>query len=266
MTSNNSSDKKVPSEVFITQAKELVEKANSRGIPLRIMGALAIRIHSKGFEELHRRLKRLGGGQEFTDIDLMSYGKYRKEVRKFFEELGYNPDRGLLLTGGWEKRHIYHEPQDRFHVDVFFDKLEMCHDIDFRGRLEVDYPTIPLAELLLEKMQIVEINEKDLKDSIVLLRAHPVGDTDKDTINAKRIAKLLASDWGFYYTVTTNLKKLKDYTLMNKDLTEEEKEDVVSKITQILDMIEKEPKSTKWKLRAKIGPKKKWYREVYDFF
>ncbi len=71
-------------------------------------------------------------------------------------------------------------------------------------------------------MQIVEINEKDLKDSIVLLRAHTVGDTDKDTINAKRIAKLLADDWGFYYTVTTNLKKLKDYTLMNKDLTEEE--------------------------------------------
>jgi len=266
MGAQESSEAGIPAEEFVRQAKRIVEEGEKRGIHIRIMGALAIFIHSPGFEDLHRRLKRLGGDQIFTDIDLMSYSKHRKAVRKMMEDMGYTPDRALLFTGQWGKRHIYHEPKNRFHVDVFFDKLDMCHVIDFRGRLEVDSPTIPLADILLEKMQIVQINEKDLKDCIVLLRAHSIGETDEDVINVKRIADILSDDWGFYYTATTNLNKLKDYTLALKELTEEEKKDVVTKIEQILDYVEKTPKSAKWQMRAKIGTKKKWYKDVYDLF
>ena len=80
-------------------------------------------------------------------------------------------------------------------VDVFFDRLDMNHIIDFKNRLELDFPTISLADLLLEKMQIVQINEKDIKDTIILLREHPVEDPDKETINANYVASLLAEDW-----------------------------------------------------------------------
>ena len=105
-------------------------------------------------------------------------------------------------------------------IEVFFDKLEMNHTISFNKRLEADSPTLPLSELLLQKTQIVKINEKDIKDIIVLLRAHDVGKRDNETINLEALAQAgLISDWGFYYTVTTNLQKVKDFTRNNDTLT-----------------------------------------------
>jgi len=226
------------------------------------MGALAIRLHSPEYAELHKKLKRLGA-KEFTDIDFMTLGKDRKNIIKFFEEQGYNIDPQVATLFGY-KRHIYRNPKLGIYIDVFFDKLEMCHTIDFTKRLEIDYPTIPLADLLLEKMQIVKINEKDIKDSIVLLRAHAIGENDKNLVNAKYIAELLAKDWGFWYTVTTNLKKLKAFLQRYDTLTSKDREDVSEKVKKILDYIDKEPKTMGWKLRARIGSKKKWYRDVEE--
>jgi hypothetical protein len=153
----------------------------------------------------------------------------------------------------------------RYVIDVFFDQLNMCHKIDFRNRLEIDFPTMPLAELMLEKMQIVEFTEKDAKDSIMLLREHNVGDKDSETINQGYIARLLSKDWGFYYTVTTNLKKMRDSFVdeFGKDhLSTEDGEDVKKKIDLLLARIEEEPKEMRWKMRARIGTKKLWYQEV----
>lgn len=226
------------------------------------MGALAIRLHSPRYAGLHEKLKRLGE-REFTDIDFMASGKHRKGIRKVLEEQGYEINQPVLRLFGY-KRHIYENPKSRISVDVFFDKLEMCHTIDFRKRLKVDYPTISLADLLLEKMQIVEINEKDIKDSIVLLRAHDVGESDKDLVNAKYVAELLAKDWGFWYTATTNLKKLKKFLMRYDVLTDEDRKDVSEKIRKILEYVDKEPKTMGWKWRARTGPKKKWYRDVEE--
>jgi len=251
-----------PAETFLSEAQELVEIAKQRGLLLRIMGALAIRLHSKEYVELHKKLKRLGE-REFTDIDFMTLGKQRREVRKLLEEKGYKIDPMVLGLFGY-KRHIYHNPKNNINVDVFFDKLEMCHTIDFKNRLEVDYPTISLADLLLEKMQIVHINEKDIKDTIVLLRAHNVSDNDKETVNAKYIAKLLSKDWGFWYTVTTNLKKLEKFLNKYDALTNEDRKDVSAKIYTLMEYIDKEPKSIGWRLRARTGPRKKWYRDVEE--
>jgi hypothetical protein len=161
----------------------------------------------------------------------------------------------------WASRHLYDAPRG-FHVDVFYDKLEMCHTLDLRGRLELDKPTISLADLLLEKMQIVEINEKDIKDCIVLLRAHNVGSSDRENIDANYVAKLLSEDWGFYWTVTTNLKKIRELMPNYEALAEEDRKDVNSKIENLLTRIEETPKSMGWKMRAKIGTKKRWYNEV----
>jgi len=151
-------------------------------------------------------------------------------------------------------------------LDVFFDRLEMCHTIDFMDQLEVDYPTISLANLLLEKMQIVQLNEKDAIDTVVLLREHDVGKVDDQTINLEYISRLLSKDWGFYYTVTTNLKRIRDEFLPSYDLSGEDKTDVEHKIDTLLERVEKKPKSLRWKMRARIGAKKKWYRDVEELY
>jgi hypothetical protein len=137
----------------------------------------------------------------------------------------------------------------------------MSHTIDFRKRLEVDYPTISLADLLLEKMQIHHINEKDIKDTIVLIRGHMMTNGDKDTINEEYIAKLLSDDWGFYHTVVLNLNKTK--SLMDGyEISAADKNDVVRKIDELIGKIDAQSKTTRFKWRAKIGEKKKWYNDV----
>ena len=256
-----SSEKYPPPSVFIKEAERIVKEAEEEGILLRIMGALAIRIHCPKFADLHHKLKRLGE-RVFTDIDFMSIRESRKKVPGFLEERGYTCDKAVMAIFG-SKRHVYYGTEVPM-IDVFFDKLEMCHTINFRGRLELDYPTISLADLLLEKMQIVKINPKDVKDTVVLLREHGVGENDDETVNYRYIAKLLSKDWGFYYTVTTNLKGVRDRLPTLGVLSEEDILDVGIKIDKILEAIEREPKSLGWRMRARIGTKKKWYQEVEE--
>jgi hypothetical protein len=152
----------------------------------------------------------------------------------------------------------------RPHVDVFLDKLDFNHVIDFKGRLELDFPTIPLADLLLEKVQIVHINEKDIKDSILLLLEHDVGEGDNETINMERIVKLMAENWGFYYTSTMNLKKIEKFLTRYDTLTQEQRNIVSSRIEKLSQNIENAPKSLRWKLRARVGTSKIWYNEVEE--
>ena len=162
-------------------------------------------------------------------------------------------------------RYIFNHEEKKIRADVFFDELRMTHRVPFKGRLELSYPTISLADLLLEKLQIVRLTMKDIKDVIVLLREHEINGEGQEVIDIKYIAWLLSHSWGFYYTVLTNLKKIRDMFLETIPvLKEEDKVDLKRKINLIIDRIIKEPKSIKWKLRAKIGTKKKWYEEVED--
>jgi len=253
----------VPTRIFIDEAKRIAEEGEKRRIVLRIMGGVAIRIHSLEFESFARKLGRLAeqGEQEFTDLDFMAYRSQRKQMQEFFKIFGYSKRPATLSTAATE-RQIYFHPKGWFHIDVFFDVLKMNHDINFVGRLELDYPTITPTDLLLEKLQIVQFTEKDLKDSLVLLRAHKVGGEEKETINMKHTAEMLSKDWGFWYTVTTNLNGIKNFTAQSGVLNDEDKANVTIKIDRVLEFIEKEPKSFGWKRRAIIGNKMKWYRPV----
>lgn len=257
-----SSSKKYPSpSVFIKEAERIVREAEEKGLVLRIMGAIAIHMHCPKFAGLHRKLERLGE-RMFPDIDLMSIRESRKKLPDFFEGLGYTCDKAVMAIFGLN-RHIYYGNEIPM-IDVFFDKLRMCHEIDFRNRIKVDYPTVSLADLLLGKMQIVKINLKDVKDTVVLLREHGVGEGDNETVNSKYIAKLLSEDWGLYYTVTTNLREIKERLPTLKALNKEDISDVGTKIDGLLEAVEREPKSMGWRMRAKIGTKKKWYEEVEE--
>ena len=269
----------VPTEVFIRESQEIVEKAKQEGIILRILGGLSIAIHCQEYREFAKRLGRIGTGviegQEYSDIDYVSYRNCRDKIKELFDKIGYAKRRATLSTAASE-RQIYYHPTGWFYVDVFFDKLLVAnHPIDFRGRLELDYPTITVTDMLLEKIQMWEaFSVKDLKDCLLLLKAHEIKEkSEKESIDTLYIAKILAQDWGFWYTATTNLKNLKKFIteidklgieadINPKQIEKKEREDITEKIEAILERIEKEPKSFGWKMRAKIGTKKKWYNPV----
>jgi len=243
---------------FVDEALKIVSAATQQGIVLRLMGALVVRLHCQKFLDLHDQMKR-----ELTDLDFVTYRNQGDKLKLFFTELGYTPDEHILTYFG-DKRQKYYNVTNGRGVDIFLDKLEMCHTIPFNGRLELDSPTITLADFILEKMQIVQLNEKDVKDTIVIFREHEVGESDKETVNASYIAKILSDDWGFYYTVTSNLSKTKNTLPSVSILDDETRVDVSSKIDNVVKYIEKEPKTLGWKMRARVGPKKKWYRDVEE--
>jgi len=244
-------------QIIINKALELIAKADAKGLCLRVLGAIAFRLHCPRFGHI------LGKNRAITDMDLVAYSKQVNQIENLLLENGYEK-RPTSIAVVAARRRIFYDKQMGFSVDVFLDKLEMCHDIDFRGRLEVDYPTIPLAEMLLEKLQIIQINEKDVKDVIILLREHEVGEVDNETVNSRYIARLLSDDWGFYYTATMNLNKIKSLLNNYGKLVEDDKKLVEDRIDRLIKTIEEEPKSLGWKMRAKIGKKKQWYRKVEE--
>jgi len=235
-----------------------VNAARAENILLRLLGALAFRTHCPKFAYMQEKL-----GRTFTDIDFASYAKQSSKISELFLALGYEEDFMVSRLFG-KNRLLFHDNNNKRHCDVFLDKLEFCHDVPFEDRLEADHPTVPLAELLLEKMQIIKLNEKDVIDTIMLLREHQIGDGDQETINATRIAGLCAGDWGLWKTVTTNLQRVEEFSSTREQLTSEDKADVGSKIKNLQKRIEDEPKTTRWKLRARIGEKSKWYRDVEE--
>jgi len=269
----------VPTEVFIQEAEKLVEDAKKKDIILRIMGGLGIAMHSLEFRDFAVKLGRTGAGvvkgQEYTDIDFMSYGKQRNKVKEFFGKFGY-AKRKATLSSAASNRQIYYHPKGWFYIDVFFDKLVVAnHPIDFKRRLKLDYPTITLTDMLLEKIQMWEaFSAKDLKDCLLLLKVHNVKDKDeKESIDASYIAKLLSQDWGFWHTATTNLQKLRKFIteidklgpeigVDPKQIEKKDREVIAQRIETLLNIIDKQPKSFGWKMRSKVGTKKRWYEPV----
>ena len=147
-------------------------------------------------------------------------------------------------------------------MDVFYDRLEFCHVIPLAGRLEHDRPTIPLAELLLSKLQIVRINEKDVVDAILLLLDHPLGAGDRDTIDGDRIAALTASDWGLWRTLTQNLEKVASLAATYAQLTPEQRDRVLRARSQLKTRIDAEPKPLAWRMRDRVGDRRQWWNDV----
>lgn len=269
----------VPTEVFMGESQRIVDEAREEGIILRLIGGLSIAMHCQEYREFARKLGRVGTGavegQEYSDIDFVSYRNHREKIKGFFAKLGYIKRRATLSSAASE-RQIYYHPKGWFYVDVFFDQLLVAnHPIDFRGRLELDYPTITVTDMLLEKIQMWEaFSIKDLKDCLLLLLAHDIKEKgEKESIDASYIAKLMAQDWGFWYTSTTNLQKLRKFTseidklgpevqMDPKQIRDKDRSSIIERIGRLLERIDKEPKSFGWKMRAKIGEKKRWYNPV----
>jgi len=248
-----------PHPEFIGEARRIVDAAKSESVLLRLLGALAFNIHCPKYSYVQQTL-----GRSFTDIDFASYRKQANKISKLFAELGYQEDLHVTALFGANRMIFYDKSGTKRHCDVFLDKLEFCHDVLFQDRLELDEPTVPLTELMLEKMQIVKINEKDVIDTIMLLREHEVGSSDNETINADYIAKLTARDWGLWRTLTMNLDRVQGAVQGFEKLSAEDKTDVDTKVRKLRTRIDEEPKSSGWKIRSRVGDKKKWYRDIEE--
>lgn len=245
-------------EEFLSQALMILEKAEASGIHLRLLGSIAFRVHCPKNVQILDQMQR-----ELTDIDFVGLSQERKKYQSFMLASGYEVDKGLLVaTEG--SRFFFKNPQTGLGVDIFVDKLEFCHTVWLKDRLELDKPTITLVDLLMEKMQIVEINPKDLKDTAVLLLEHELGEGDRDKIDVKYLTKIMSDDWGFYYTLSTNLGKCRQFLNESNILSDNQKVIVEHRIEGIIKALEESPKSMRWKMRAKIGTRMPWYQKVAE--
>jgi hypothetical protein len=245
----------VDKRAFETEGDRLVALADGQGVALRLLGALAFAKRCPRHAYLQETLKR-----EYTDIDFAGYGKQASQIKALLPREGYVEDT-LMYVESEGSRMVLNHPVTGLHLDVFLDKLDFCHAIPWKGRLETHDATIPLAEMLMQKMQIVQINEKDIIDTIMLLLEHPLGDEDGDVINVGLVARVCAKDWGWWRTLTMNVDKVRQ-AAGAYELGPEERDRVVAQAEAILQRIDGEPKSIGWKMRAKVGDRKKWYRDV----
>jgi hypothetical protein len=241
---------------FENELKRILMASEENGVTLRVIGSLAFQMHCPEYGFLQAAL-----GRAYTDIDFAGYRKQGRDVREMMKTLGYEEIKEVFIVSEGD-RAIFHQIGGELHVDVFYDKLDFSHVISWQDRLEVDKPTIPLAELLLEKMQILQINEKDIIDTIMLLLEHPLGDSDEEVINIERISQLLSKDWGLWRTTTMNLSKVKQMSGHYPQLGKDDQARVAVQVDKSLARIEAEPKSRGWKLRARVGDRVKWYKDV----
>lgn len=242
----------------LAEAHQLLEQADREELTVRLVGSTAIRERCPGAAEF---LDRCGRG--LKDIDVVIPKQNVKGVRKLAGSLGYTVNQEMLIA--FEGRRLLLEPRNvGSPVDVFVDELDFCHRIDLRHRWQSDARTLSIADLLLAKLQIVDISGGDQHDMMALLLEYPVGESDHDSLNAGYIAAVLSTDWGFWYTATTNLDKLSVASNESTPLTSNELDQVQRHIQALRQRIESEPKSMKWKARAKIGTRKNWYNHVEE--
>jgi hypothetical protein len=234
------------------EARRLLGEAEAAGITLRLLGGAAVFLRAG--ETLHPSF-----GREVKDIDLATLkGEWRRVVQ-FLTDQGYEPNKTFNAMHGDRRLLFYDDPNGR-QLDVFVGVFEMCHIVDFSERLLVDDFTLPLAELLMTKLQIVQLNPKDRTDVYQLLLVHDVADHDREAVNVSVIAGVCGREWGMYRTLKLNLERLRG-GLDGFELGSEERSRIAGRLEAIDRAIEEVPKSVKWKVRAKVGDRVKWYAE-----
>jgi hypothetical protein len=234
----------------LLEGTRLLRAAESQGLPLRLIGGVAVCLRAAG--RMHEAFQR-----SYGDLDFVTGRKSSGAAQRFFREAGYEPQVAFNALNSKERLLFMDEANER-QVDVFVGSFSMSHTIPLEGRVEVDPDTVPLAELLLMKLQVHELNEKDVRDALAIVHVHAVGDSDGDAVNAARIARLCAGDWGLWRTITANL----DTCIAHCDrygLAAADEAELRGRLAALRERIDAEEKSRAWRLRAKIGERKRWY-------
>ena len=237
-----------PRADIVEEAIALVQAAEQRRLTLRLFGGVAIRVRASR--------EHPGLARAYKDIDLFAPGGTSRRVARLFEERAYTQDAQFNAVHG-HYRLIYDDEAHGRQVDIFVGKFEMCHALPLAGRLGVHPLTLPPADLLLTKLQIVELTDKDQRDALALLLDHAVGAQDDD-IDAGHIARLCAAEWGLWRTVTGNLERLAA-AVGAYALSADERAVITQQIEALTDAIAARRKSARWKTRAIVGDRLQWY-------
>ena len=241
----------------LAEALRLIDKATAAGLTVRLMGGLAF--HAQ-VPQWTARIER-----ERRDIDLATLARDRPGFTQLMTSSGYLADKQYNALYGRKQLYFVDEARGR-PVDVLIDGLEMCHAFDFSDRLGVATPTLPLAELLLSKLQVAHINRKDILDALALLSEYPLAESDEAAINVARITQLTSNDWGWWRTLTGNLERSRRFVDQELQPGELEfgrapRQDAATQIEALRRAVDEAPKSTRWRLRSRVGERVQWFQE-----
>lgn len=236
----------------IAEARRLIELGQRDGLVLRALGGVAICLQAPDDRpRLPRRVK---------DIDLAAAKGASKVTVSLMMRAGYVADEMFNALRG-ARRLLFHDPHNRRHLDVFIGEFSMCHDIPMTMRLGREPLTVPREELLLSKLQIVELTANDQADVYNLLFHSDISDIGgQGGIAASFIAALCAADWGLWRTCQLNIERGLT-NLAEVALEPAERALVAGRLERLRARIDAEPKSMKWRIRNQVGDRVRWYSE-----
>jgi hypothetical protein len=197
--------------------------------------------------------------RDYKDIDFVTVRRMTQQLTSLLEENGHLPDKRFNALHGSQRLFFWDEQNGR-QLDVFVDRFEMCHQFDLRNRVDHDPTgmTLPLADLLLTKMQVVELNFKDTQDIAAVLQDHPLSDSDEG-INVDYIVQLTRNDWGLQHTLELTIRKIQDDEHLPRLTVDQPRYSLAGQLADLIRAMNDAPKSTAWKLRARLGERKRWY-------
>lgn len=246
-----------PLDQPLDEALRLIRQAGLHGLQVRLIGGLAFRARCPEWSA--------GAQRPHHDIDLATRSKDRRALGELLEACGYVGDREYNAVHG-DRQLYFVDPAHARPLDVLVDRMEMSHAFAFADRLEVDPVTLPLAELLLSKLQVARINRKDILDALALLSDYPLSYRADRGIDMDRVTRLTSRDWGWWRTTTGNLEILARF--VRSELQPGELEfgrpprfDALEQVRQLRAAVDATPKGLHWRLRAGIGDRMPWFEE-----
>src|SRR5882757_7278518 len=234
----------------VQEAQRLLAMARAEGLTVRLLGGVAVAIRSAS--QLPAALRR-----SYKDLDFVTVKSDAARFNSLLVGAGYEADERFNTIHG-AQRLLHYDRANGKQLGTFVDAVAMCHQLDLRKRLPPDSDTLTPADLLLTKLQIVEVNDKDLSDAIALLLVHPIGQRGPGTVNLDELEPILRADWGWYTTITDNLAKV-GARVHGVDLEPDARARVADRISELDAAIQAFPKTVKWTLRSKIGRRMPWY-------
>lgn len=232
----------------VAEGVRIAETAAARGVPLRLLGGVAVAV-------LCPSSRRPPLARSYADIDMATTGPAKDKVKALMESLGYVGDREFNMLHG-HRRLIFWDETNQRQLDVFVNEANLCHRIDFKSRLEAVPLTLSLADLTVLKLQVVETNEKDYLDICAIFADYDLS-ADESGVNSAYIAALAAGDWGLWRTLGMVAERSERFAL---DLAEFEMgERVAERLRLLRGAMEAAPKSLGWRLRARVGERRRWY-------
>jgi len=236
---------------IVVEADRLVKLAEADAIPLRLLGGIAVSLRCGTI------MGRPEFAREFKDIDLAAPRRSAKALGDLLTREGYTANRQFnALQGG--SRLLFHDGPRQRQIDVFLGQFSMCHTLELEPRFTLPGPALSPSDLLLLKLQIIQLNRKDVTDTLaLLLQYEPHLPDEPDGLSLEYLAKLCAADWGWYTTLHDNLSAI---AVEGKwILPPSDAERVRLRVKVLLDAIESAPKSLGWRIRDRVGRRKAWY-------